>query len=431
MTVRWISTCPGSLWQQKAVRCVAGEEANLQLSGLRFQEIDGFGGCFNEMGAAVLGTLDEAPRKDVLGSLFGPGDGCRFNLCRLPVGASDYALEWYSHNETDGDYDMEHFSIERDRRYLIPYIKSAIALCGDLKLFASPWSPPTWMKRPRAYNYGRIVWEERNLKAYALYLLKFVQAYRKEGIRIHQLHVQNEPTADQKFPSCVWTGEKMRDFIRDYLGPLFRQCAPDCEVWLGTINSPDYDAWAHTVLSDPQARPYVSGVGYQWAGKAAVQRTHQSWPELRLLQTENECGDGRNSWEHARYVFSLMWHYLSNGVNGYVYWNMILPPGGESTWGWKQNSLITIDPRTGTVTYNPEFYLMKHFSHFVRPGAVRMGLKGPWTGDALAFQNPDGELVVVVANPFRETRHLVLEIGGRSVSAQLEGESFNTFTASS
>lgn len=101
----------------------------------------------------------------------------------------------------------------------------------------------------------------------------------------------------------------------------------------------------------------MSGVGYQWAGKGAVQRTHQSWPDLRLLQTESECGEGSNTWEYAHYVFTLLHHYLSNGVNGYVYWNMVLPPGGRSTWGWPQNSMLTVDATLQTVTYNPEFYV--------------------------------------------------------------------------
>src|SRR5579859_6029558 len=106
-----------------------------------------------------------------------------------------------------------------------------------------------------------------------------------------------------------------------------------------------------------RARAYVSGVGYQWAGKSAVQRTYQSWPDLQLMQTENECGDGTTTWAYAHSVFTRMHPYLSNGVNSYMYWNMVLPPGGRSTWGWPQNTMITIDPAHQTVTYNPEFYV--------------------------------------------------------------------------
>jgi glucosylceramidase len=421
----WITTSPGREWIEKKPRPANGQP-NLEVTDETLQTVDGFGGCFNERGADVLWSLPEDRQEQVMHSLFDPEEGCRFGLCRLPIGASDYALQWYSHNENEDDWEMDRFSIDRDRRFLIPYIRQAMAIQPELTLFASPWSPPTWMKRPRAYNYGRIPHDERILNAYALYFLRFVQAYETEGLRIDQIHPQNEPVADQKFPSCVWSGELMRDFIRDYLGPLFDAEYPESEIWLGTINSEDYDAWANTVLSDDAARSFISGVGYQWAGKHAIQRTAVSWPEMRLLQTENECGDGENSWDYAHYVFDLIWHYFTNGAHGYVYWNMILAPGGESTWGWNQNSMITIDPSTRTVCWNPEYYVMKHFARFIPQGSVRLRLRGPWTAKSLAFSNPQGQLVVVIANPFEHERTLTLLAGDETVECELVARSINT-----
>jgi glucosylceramidase len=423
--MKWIATSSTAPWCEKALQST---EALPQLSvtDRRQQAIDGFGGCFSEMGWQTLQTLPEDCRIHVLRDLFDPVSGCGFRLCRVPIGANDYALEWYSHDEFDGDFAMEHFSIVRDRCYLIPYIRAAMSFQPDLHLFASPWSPPTWMEQPRVYNFGVLRWEPEILAAYALYLLRFVQAYRSEGLPVRQLHVQNEPSSDQKFPSCIWTGEKMRDFIRDYLGPRFRHAGIACEIWAGTIERPDYDAWAHTILRDPRARSFVSGVGYQWAGKEAVQRTHQSWPELGLLQTECECGEGTNTWDYAHYVFTLLHHYLSNGVNGFVYWNMVLPPGGCSTWGWAQNSMITVDAAQQTVTYNPEFYVMKHFAHFVAPNSVRLDLQGPWSGNALAFRAPDHSTVVVCANPFKDPVEVVIDVAGSRYSLCLDAHSFHT-----
>jgi glucosylceramidase len=331
----WISSTQDNPWEERvlppgtAAGCV-----NLAITEDSHQIIEGFGGCFNELGFEALQLLNQNDRNAMLHALFHPEGDHKFDICRLPIGASDYALEWYSLNETDGDCAMEHFSIDRDRLYLIPYIKEALKLNPQLKLFASPWSPPAWMKTPKAYNYGTLRWEKDILEAYALYFVKFVQAYRAEGITIHQVHVQNEVVADQKFPSCVWTGEQLREFIRDYLGPAFEQHGLDTEIWLGTINAPEpwdewmkkkdqsFDAYAHTVLSDPEAYKYVKGVGYQWAGKYGIQRTVQSYPELQYMQTENECGDGENTWFYAKYVFSLYQHYFTNGVNAYIYWNM-------------------------------------------------------------------------------------------------------------
>jgi len=385
----------------------------------------GFGGCFNELGAVALSVLGVAARRKVMQALFG-ANGCRFNLGRLPIGASDYAVSWYSLNETDGDFAMRRFSIERDRRCLIPYIREALAIRKDMTLFASPWSPPTWMKHPKVYNYGTLVWTKRNLEAYALYFVKAVRAYRQAGVPVTQIHVQNEPVADQKFPSCKWTGEQMRDFIRDHLGPAFRRHRLDCEIWLGTLNTGDYNAYPLTVLSDPRANAFITGVGFQWDGKLGVQRTRAAWPEKKLLQTENECGDGQNTWAYAHYVFDLLQHYITNGVNGYVYWNMVLAPEGRSTWGWKQNAMITVDPQTRRVVLNPEFYAMKHFARFVQPGAKVLGVSGHWAGNAVAFRNPDGGLVCVVGNPLKRRQELVLNAGGRSVTATLRPESFNT-----
>ncbi|WP_138753149.1 glycoside hydrolase family 30 protein [Paenibacillus sinopodophylli] len=440
--IQWWTSTETNLWKENPNESIHIEhgiaDANLSVTDVLHQELEGFGGCFNELGFAALKHLPHESRREVMHALFHPDGEQAFSICRMPIGASDYALEWYSLNETDGDLAMEHFSIDRDREYLIPYIKEALALNPHLKLFASPWSPPTWMKFPKSYNYGTLRWEKEILEAYALYFVRFVQAYKEEGITIHQVHVQNEVVADQKFPSCVWTGEQLREFIRDYLGPAFEQHGLDTEIWLGTINAPeewdewlkkkesDFNAFANTVLSDPEAYKYVKGVGYQWAGKHAIQRTALSYPELRYMQTENECGDGENTWFYARYVFNLYQHYFTNGVNAYIYWNMVLEPKGRSTWGWEQNAMLTIDKENGQVIRNPEFYVMKHFSHFTAPSDRRAALQGPWTGNAIAFKKPDGTSVVVLTNPFKDVRELRLAVGDKVLQLQLEPESFHT-----
>ena len=426
---QWICTTAGSPWQERPLT-QSTVEPNLWLDGTRDQTWRGFGGCFNELGWIALQSVDEAARQQVLRELFDPAGDCRFTLCRLPIGANDYSQDWYSHSEQENDFAMASHSIERDHRYLIPYIKAALRIRPDLRLFASPWSPPTWMKFPRSYNYGTLVWTPEALRGYALYFLKFVQAYQRAGITIEQVHVQNEPNSDQKFPSCVWTGEQMREFIRDYLGPLFRDSDSasenKCEIWAGTIERGDFNVWANLILSDPKAKSFVSGVGYQWAGKDAVQRTHAAWPEVPIMQTENECGDGKNSWAYAGYVFDLLQHYITNGAVGYCYWNMVLEPTGRSTWGWNQNAMISIDPATKAVIYNPEFYVMKHFGHFIRPGAIRLGLKGRHSPNAVAFSNPDGRRVAVVRNAFTDPSEISLRFGDSKITATLPAQSINT-----
>jgi glucosylceramidase len=440
MSIRWISTTENEVWKDNNIKLTEEGRDTLELTGEKHQTVDGFGGCFNELGWIALSKVSEAEREKVIKELFDQQVGCKFSFCRTPIGASDYAAEWYSYNENDKDYSMEKFSIERDYSYLLPYIKKAMEYKPDLKLFASPWSPPTWMKFPKAYNYGRLRMENEVLEAYALYFKKYIEAYKKEGIDITQVHIQNEPFADQKFPSCLWSGEQFRVFIKDYIGPLFEKEGMDTEIWFGTLNGPTqmnfgftggitinlYDTYVDHVLFDEEARKYIKGIGYQWAGQQVIQRTHESFPELKLMQTENECGDGRNTWEYARYIFNLVRHYFSNGVNGYVYWNMVLEPTGKSTWGWQQNSMITIDPEAKKAIYNPEFFLMKHFSHFIQPGAVRLGTSGHWSGSSLAFENPDGEIVVVVSNAMDRERNFSFKNKGEEFTVTLKPNSFNT-----
>lgn len=433
--IEWISTTPQKAWEVIEPDFIEASEDILELTGEKHQIIDGFGGCFNELGWMAISHLNEDAKKQLFTELFDSDKGCRFNLCRLPIGASDYAAEWYSLNENDGDYLMEKFSIDRDKLYLIPFIKKALEYNPEIQLFASPWSPPTWMKSPKAYNYGTLIWNDKILNAYALYFYKFVISYEAEGIKIDQIHVQNEPMSTQKFPSCIWTGEEFKEFIRDYLGPLFEKKQLDTEIWLGTLNGPEvdyrflytgYDNYANLVLSDAEARRFIKGVSYQWCGKNAIQQTYMSWPQVKLMQSENECGDGCNTWEYARYIFNLFRHYLTNGANSYIYWNMVLEPQGKSTWGWNQNSMITVDPKTSEVTFNPEFYVMKHFSHFVRKGAVRLGIKGHWSGTSLAFENPDGEIVVIVANGLERKRIMTVKAKAKEFSIELKPLSFNT-----
>jgi glucosylceramidase len=440
---RRITSTPQRPWQPGAAPVPAGAaRPGLSLGLPAGPPIAGFGGCFNELGWQALLALPEAERGRVLDLLFQPGCALGSRVCRLPMGASDYALAWHSYDEVDGDFELRHFSIERDRTHLLPYVREALARNPGLRLFASPWSPPTWLKQPKAYNYGTLRPEPEVLRTYADYFLKYVRACAAEGIAIAQVHVQNEPVADQKFPSCRWTGAQLRDFIRDHLGPLLAREAPDTEVWLGTLNGPffdyalagqppdgltqGYDQYAGLVLADPEARRHVAGVGYQWGGKHAIERTRDSWPELRLMQTESECGDGQNSWEYAHYVFNLIRHYLRHGVEAYVYWNLVLPVGGESTWGWRQNTLVSVDPGRGTWTLNPEFHLLRHVCQFLQPGARTLAMTGPWSANAMAFGNPDGSQVVVVANPGAEPRELVLRVGAATVAAAVPAQGFET-----
>lgn len=446
---KWIYSNEERQWVKGRQETDNGRQENERIqafvspNGLRYQKMNGFGGCFNEQGYSALECLTQAEQDRLLKELFAAEeDGCNLTLCRMPIGANDYSYDWYSLNDTPGDYEMKHFSLERDKKALMPYIKRALSYQPGLKLFASPWSPPVWMKNPPVYNWGKLIKTEENLKAYALYFRRFIEEYEKENIHIEQVHVQNEPVANQKFPSCMWSGEELRDFIKEYLGPELRDNGLTTEIWLGTINAPgcdykrlifdkwateDYDYFANTVLMDKEARDYITGVSYQWGGKIAIQRTYESWGgEIRLMQSENECGFGDNTWEYARYVWTMLKHYISNGAESYMYWNLILKPNGVSTWGDPQNAMVTVKPETKEYVLNPDFYIMKHFSNVVNDGAVRLGMKGSFAADTVGFYNPDGTYAFVLFNPFTEAFPVELKVEGQAWVFLLPPQSINS-----
>ncbi len=411
------------------------------------QVIEGFGACFNELGWVALSALSSADRESVLRELFASGVGAGLTLCRMPIGANDFSRDWYSYDEVEGDFALERFTIANDLETLVPFLKAAQAQQPALRLWASPWSPPTWMKRNKHYamampgpwqqgvenglrpeQVGRegtdmFVQEEPYLRAYASYFGRFVDEYRKQGIAIGMVMPQNEFNSAQVFPSCCWTPEGLARLIR-YLGPEMAQRG--VALFFGTLERGDA-ALVDASLQDPAVARYVKGVGLQWAGKRAIGGIHHRYPDLTLYQTEQECGDGRNDWRYCRYAWTLMKHYLGNGASAYLYWNIALEKGGRSRWGWAQNSLVTVDPEAGTYAYTHEYYLMKHLGHFVRPGARRVDAVS-WTGyeNQLAFVNPDGGTVVVIQNDLAQPLPVRIRIGETTIAPTLPADSFST-----
>lgn len=449
LQVTWVSSTDDSRWETKTYTGAAAEGLSkiaIQLDLTKQQQtVDGFGGCFNELGWEALGMVTPTEKKQILNDLFDPNHGCKFNICRMPIGANDYAVDWYSHNETDGDFAMENFSIERDKKRLIPYIKAAQKINPDVQVWASPWCPPAWMKHSKHYAcrsnpefndlpeewssmeelVSRFITEPEYFEAYALYFSKFIKAYKAEGIEISAVHVQNEPNSAQNFPSCVWKPEDLGIFIADYLGPKFKKEKLNTPIWLGTIERPHLER-VQGVLEYKNTKDYVTGVGFQWAGKKAIEAVHATYPDMKLMQTETECGDGSNDWKAAEYTFGLMKHYFENGANSYMYWNMVLDETGKSQWGWKQNSMISIDSKTKAIVYNPEFYLMKHLSAYVAPGSVKLFAGGD-AEQTIAFYNEAAKNVVLLTyNDKDEKKELNVTVGEKVLKATVDAKSFNT-----
>jgi glucosylceramidase len=263
--------------------------------------------------------------------------------------------------------------------------------------------------------------EDKYYKAYALYFAKFIEAYREQNINIGKVMPQNEFNSAQPFPSCTWTAAGLAKFI-SYLGPQMRSMGVD--VFFGTMERPN-GKLVDTILNNPQSKKYIKGAGFQWAGKEAIAGIHQRYPNLTLYQTEQECGNGKNDWKYCVYTWGLMKHYFGNGANAYMYWNTSLKQGGISTWGWKQNSLVSVDTLHKTFTYNYEYFLLKHLSHFVKPGARRLQTIGEFQ-DLLAFENKDQTVILIVRNDTNEDRVIRIKVGSKMISPLLKADSFST-----
>jgi glucosylceramidase len=404
------------------------------------QTIDGFGSCFNELGWTSLSELSDVDREAIMKELFEPGTGANFSICRMPVGANDFSRNWYSYDETAGDFELNNFSIANDKETLVPFIKNALKYRPDLKLWASPWSPPVWMKYNRHYacqndltpdRKGRegtnmFIQEDAYFQSYALYFAKFIEAYRNENIPIFMVMPQNEFNSCQVFPSCTWTASGLKKFVGEFLGPQMQKLG--VELMFGTLERPN-TLLVDTLLQDENCRKFLKGAGFQWAGKDAIGKIHADYPELKMYQTEQECGDGANDWNYCLHAWELLKHYLNNGANVYDYWNISLEKGGMSHWGWSQNSLITVDTQNKTYSFTYEYYLLKHASHYVLPGAVRLATSGSFS-DLLAFKNLDESYVLIIHNDKETDFKPIIQVGQYQIAPLLKPDSFNTIVIS-
>ena len=392
-----------------------------------YQEIAGFGGAYNEIGWEAVSCLSQEEQDKVFEALFGE-TGCRFNLCRTPMGASDFALDGYSLNDVEGDFYMEYFDISRDKKRLIPYILKSMKVNPSIKIWGCPWSPPFWMKtNGDMCNGGELLDTSENLKAYAIYFRKYIEEYEKAGVPLLAVCIQNETDVINIYPTSTMPSELMKKFIRAHLVPeLVRaQGKPlKTEIWAGSIR--DVMGYADEVVGDAVNKQFVKGIGYQYSSPEVVRDSYVKYPRMKLYHTESPCHNGANSWEEAEEIYKDIVSYLENGCINYSYWNMILDESTLSSWGWKQNSMITINRTTNEVLYNYEYYVMMHFSRFIEPGAKRIGSASSSSDSIIAFKNTDQSIILLISNFTGENKSVDITLEGESYKVYLEPSSIYT-----
>jgi glucosylceramidase len=363
-----------------------------------YQQWEGFGGAVSELGCKALNALPQNAREQFFEAVFG-AKGANFNWIRLPVGSSDFALDAYSFSEVPEDYEQEHFSIERDRKLIIPFLKKAKQVNPELKIHASPWSPPGWMKHSGTMDYAEnseIRDEPSVLKAYAKYLRKFVEAYAAEGIIIDRLMVQNEMDSPAPFPGCKWTPEQFVRFHLDYLKPEFDQHEINTEIWAGTFRTMT-GLQAHDCFANKDFREYVQGAGFQYSFPEALLDLQNLYPGTRLMHTETACHGGKNTFAQAIGQFDDFMAYVKGNVSVITYWNTVLDQNCTSSWGWSQNSLCTADTEKGELIFNPDFKIFELIGNKLRPGARRVR-SFSFLAHTLCFKQPDGSCLLLIRN---------------------------------
>jgi len=437
----WKCTTPGKSWYNcKQIKSTSQDRGSTGSfitinPNVRYQQIDGWGGCFNERGWDALSILSSSERTSVIKSFFDPNEGCKLNFGRTPIGCSDYSTDWYSYNETPGDYEMKHFSIDRDKTKQIPFIKAALSFCPDLKLWGVPWSAPTWMKDSKDV----FLTDPKIQRAYALYFSKYITEYKREGITIFMIMPENEEPNMNAAGNPVnpfWThfsNETEYDFIKNYLIPIFKVDHHECEIWLGSLHGNQYD-FVQKCLNDPSIEPYIKGVGCQWSAIGVMSQTAKNYKTKKLMQTETKCNIdleplrqvNNNDWSYGVDQWGLVKGYLESGANSYMLWNLILDETGYSITNWPQCSPVVVNVKTKKITYNPQFYAFKHFSYFVEPGAYRVESKGNFT-DQIAFLNPNGDVVLEIQNSHSVNKKIAINIAGKKYTPDLPARSWNTF----
>ncbi|MBI4025703.1 MAG: glycosyl hydrolase [Verrucomicrobia bacterium] len=380
-----------------------------------FHAIDGIGGAFNENGGEALTHLDQDQRQEVMKSLFDQATGAGFTFCRLPVGASDFALSAYSLNDHPDDFAMRHFTLERDEKFLIPYIKDALAINPKLRFHASPWSPPAWLKTNGSMTGGgRLRDTPEASKAYAAYLRRFVESYAQRGIRINRLFVQNEPNIEIKFPSCFMPPEQMVPFVVNHLAPEFSAHRIFTEIWAGTFQETKETLFAHSCFENERFGKAVHGAGFQYSDPIVIQDLQLLHPWLHVMHTEARCQDGDNSIAQAKALFSEIVQHFNARCTAFTYWNMVVNECQQSAWNWRQNSLITIDRGKKRVRYNPDYAVMALVSRYLRPGAKWLSSFSEPRRALATFRNPDKTMVALIWNEEDETLCDVIAGDGRT-----------------
>ena len=377
-----------------------------------FQTFMGIGGAITDASAEVFAKLPKEKQDELLKAYYDKEVGIGYSLCRTPIHSCDFSSESFTYIE-EGDSSLSTFNIAHDKQFRIPLIKKATEVAGgQLLLYASPWSPPAFMKdNNNMLQGGKLL--PRYFDTWATYYAKFIKAYEAEGMPIWGITIQNEPMAVQRWESCIYTAEEERDFLKNHLGPIMeKEGLGDKKIVVWDHNRDLASNRANVIFEDKEAAKYAWGIGFHWyetwAGGepmyANLANINESFPDMNLLFTEG-CQEGFRPdryqyWAHAERYGNSIINDFNNGTVGWTDWNILLDQnGGPNHVGNLCFAPIHGDTETGELIYTPTYYYLGHFSKFIRPEAKRISTTSSRSHlESTSFLNKDGSLINVVMN---------------------------------
>ncbi len=405
-----------------------------------FQSFFGIGGALTDAAAETFYKMPKDKQQEFLKAYFDKQSGIGYTVARTNISSCDFSSDTYNYVQ-EGDAALKTFNIQHDKKFKLPFIKEAMnAAGGRLKLFASPWSPPAFMKDNNdVLNGGKL--KKEFYQPWANYYTKFIKAFQKEGVPVWGITIQNEPMATQRWESCVYTGEEERDFLKNYLGPTMQKEGLSDKKIIGWDHNRDllYQR-ASTLLNDPGAAKYLWGIGFHWYEPWSggdpmydnVKLVHETFPDKNLLFTEG-CKEEFdlnkvNDWKLGEKYAVNMIHDFNNGMTGFTDWNILLDEtGGPNHVGNFCFAPIHANTKTGELIYTNEYYYIGHFSKFIKPGARRV-VSSATRSQLLttAFKNEDGKVIVIVMNQSSNKIPYLLWINGSAAEVNSSPHSIAT-----
>ena len=435
----------------------------------KFQTITGFGGSFTQASASLLNRLSKENRQKIIDAYFSE-QGAKYSLTRAPMASCDFSLSNYTYANVPNDVNLDNFSVDVDKNDIIPMILEAKKTSKDgFKIISSPWTAPPWMKDNNAYVGGKLLPQFND--AFALYFSKYIKAYKKEGIDIWGITVVNEPHGNgNNWESMLFSPKEMTDFVQNHLGPKLENDGLKSVKILGyDQNRAGLEEWVNEMYRDEKSSNFFAGTAIHWYESTydyfpkALQFAHKKAPNKYLIQTE-ACVDSEipkwkdDTWYWKKEATDWGWDWaseqdkhlhpkyapvnryavdiigcLNNYVDGWIDWNMVLDKQGGPNWfkNWCVAPVI-VDPETDEVYFTPLYYVMSHFSKFIRPNAIKIGCQID-NSDlmATAVENPDKSIVIVVFNPTDNQQTLKISLNNQIKTISINQKALQTVVMTS